>query len=242
MRCLNCDTPFDADQRFCMRCGQRTDTGRLSLRDTAREFMHSFVDVERSAFVFAWALLTRPGHVAREYVDGKRRRHFGPFATLAVVLGVTAFAVRFSGLQMLAQDGFSDASSQFFQQHFNWLLLAQLPLLGMFCAVLFRGERLSIPEHMALGAYLLSVRALVLSLLMPLALLTHATVATRWQVGLYWLAWYVYVGWGASQFYTGARLVSTVKGAVAAALAYAAINAIVRAGAAVYVAWAPASA
>ena len=39
------------------------------------------------------ALITRPGAVAREYVEGKRRRHYGPFATLAVLVGLAALAV-----------------------------------------------------------------------------------------------------------------------------------------------------
>jgi hypothetical protein len=104
LRCLNCDSPITPPARFCAHCGQRTDTARLRLGDVVRDLMHSFVNVERGPVVFAWALVTRPGSVAREYVEGKRRRHYGPFATLAVVVGVTALAINLTGFQVLAHD------------------------------------------------------------------------------------------------------------------------------------------
>ena len=59
--------------------------------------MHSFVNFERRPLHFAWALLTRPGGMAREYVEGRRRRYYGPFATLAVFLALTALAINVTG-------------------------------------------------------------------------------------------------------------------------------------------------
>jgi hypothetical protein len=75
-RCQNCDTAIVEAARFCSCCGQRMDTARLSFGDIARDLMHTFVNIERGPLAFAWALLTRPGRVAREYVEGKRRRHY----------------------------------------------------------------------------------------------------------------------------------------------------------------------
>ncbi len=47
-----------------------------------RGLLHAFVNVERGPLVFAWALLTRPGGIARGYIGGRRRRYYGPFALL----------------------------------------------------------------------------------------------------------------------------------------------------------------
>ena len=47
MRCLNSDAPYPELARFCARCGQRTDTKRLTLRDIWRELMHVFANVEQ---------------------------------------------------------------------------------------------------------------------------------------------------------------------------------------------------
>jgi len=72
-RCLNCESPIAAAARFCPHCSQRTDTARLSFADMARDLMHAFVNVERGPLMFAWALLTRPGRIAHEYVEGRRQ-------------------------------------------------------------------------------------------------------------------------------------------------------------------------
>jgi hypothetical protein len=104
-RCLNCDGALTELSVFCPRCAQRTDTGRLSFEDVARDAFQTFVNVERGPLAFAWALLTRPGAVAREYVEGKRRRHFGPFATLLALVGLAALAINVSGFQVLSHDG-----------------------------------------------------------------------------------------------------------------------------------------
>jgi hypothetical protein len=234
LRCLNCDSPITPPARFCAHCGQRTDTTRLRLGDVVRDLMHSFVNVERGPVVFAWALVTRPGSVAREYVEGKRRRHYGPFATLAVVVGVTALAINLTGFQVLAHDWLPSGPADLLQRHFNLLLLAQLPLLGGVCALVFRSASMTWPEHMVLIAYTLSVRAAVVALSVPVAFFTAAAAPGRSETVLFWVIWYVYFGWAAAQFYPGNRALSWLRGTVAAAVGHAAVMAILLGGNAGY--------
>ena len=233
-RCLNCDTALGEPARFCSRCGQRADTARLTLADVTRELMHSFVNVERGPLTFAWALLTRPGAVAREYVEGKRRRHYGPFATLAVMVGVTALVVNLSGFQVLAQDGLPAGPQDLLQRHFNLLQLLQLPLLGAACALLFRDARLTLPEHMVLVAYAMSVRVLFLALAVLAAFGTSTAAPSPLQTYAFWAAWYVYFAWAASQFYTGGRPGVWLRGAAAAAIGHGAIVAALSVGVSAY--------
>lgn len=237
IRCLNCDAAIVVPARFCARCGQRTDTARLSIGDLVRELMHSFANVERGPIALLWALLTRPGHVARDFVDGKRRRHYGPFATLAVLVGASAFAVNLLGYRVLAHDGFATASADLLQQHFNLLLLVQLPLLGVICALVFRAARLNLSEHMVLVAYALSLRAIVPALAALLSFIGSRDAPTREQVIAFWVVWYLYFGWAASQFYGRPRVFNGVKGIAAAALGHGAILALIELCSAAYV-WA----
>jgi hypothetical protein len=189
---------------------------------------------ERGPLAFSWALLARPGNVAREYVEGKRRRHYGPFTTLAVIVGITALAFNLSGFRVLSHDGLPQAPTHLLEHHFNLLLLAQLPLLGGACALLFRGAALTLPEHMVLVAYALCVRAAFLVLVGGVAYLVSATAPGLIAVYTYWVGWYVYFGWAASQFYAGPRLVTWIRGAAAAALGHLIIAVAVRAGSAAY--------
>jgi len=235
-RCLNCDGAAPVSARFCPACGQRTDAGRLTLRDIARDLLQRFVDVERGPLAFGWALLTRPGGVAREYVEGRRRRHYGPFATLVVVVGVTALAIDVSGFPVLSQDGLSPRPTELLQRHFNALLLVQLPLIGGACALLFRHASRTWAEHMALAAYTLSVRAIVVAIVGAGSLL-GTSVPGRTSTFAFWVVWYLYFGWAASQFYDGPRGPSWVRGAAAAALAHAAVMAMLFAFSAGYDGW-----
>ncbi len=218
--CLNCDTLLSTSWRFCPTCGQRGDAARLSLRDIKREIGYAFAHVERSLLSFAWALLVRPGQVAREYVQGKRRRYYGPFATLFVLVGVTALAVNALDYRLPAQDQLPHLHPVLMRQHVNHVLLAQLPVLGLVCAVLFRSAGLLLAEHMVMVAYSLTVRAAFLAFVAPLAWLASSGAPSGYAIYAFWIGWYVYFGWVASQFYEGPRLGSWVRGFAAAAIGH----------------------
>jgi hypothetical protein len=233
-RCLNCKTDVDASARFCRLCGQRTDTARLTFVDLMRDLMHTFVNIEHGPLAFAWALLTRPGGIAREYVEGKRRRHYGPFATLAVVVGGTALAVNLSGFQALSHDGLPAGPTELLQHHFNLLLLVQLPFLGATCALLLRSARMTLPEHMVLAAYTFSVRAVMTALLVIFAYVESDAAPSVGYFYAFWVAWYVYFGWAASQFYGGSRVRSWIRGVGAAVLEHAVVMGVLLGGSAAY--------
>ena len=231
-RCLNCEAVLPEQARFCPACSQRADTTRLTVGDMLRESMHSFLNVERGPVAMLLGLLTRPGAIARDYVLGRRRRYYGPFATLVVVAGATALMVNAAGFEMLAHDGFGAAPTDLLQRHFNLLLLVQLPLLGAACAVVFRSDSLTLPEHMVLVAYTLSLRTIAVMPTIPLALMVNASAApTPSQVSGFWVVWYLYFAWAASQFYAGRKVVTFCKGLAAALLGHMALLALVRLGA-----------
>ena len=232
-RCLNCESTVPEAARFCPTCSQRADTARLSFTDMARDLLHTFVNIERGPVVFAWALLTRPGGIAREYVEGRRRRYYGPFATLAVLVGMAALALRLSGVQVLSQEMSATSATTLLQRHFDVVLLAQLPLLGVVCSLLFRDAHLTLPEHMVLAAYALSVRAVALIVVLPIPLSNATSAPTFWQNSAFWVAWYLYFGWAASQFYVGMRW-SWLRGMLVAAIGHVLILAVLIGGNAVY--------
>lgn len=76
---------------------------------------------------------------------------------------------------------------------------------------------------MVLVAYTLSMRAVALIVIVPIALLGSVSAPTFWQNAAFWAAWYVYFGWAASQFYAGPRWRSWLKGMLVAAIGHALI-------------------
>jgi hypothetical protein len=59
------------------------------MREISLDFLHALAHMDHSVFSLVRVLFIRPGYVAREYVDGKRKRYFGPFAFLVIVVGLS---------------------------------------------------------------------------------------------------------------------------------------------------------
>jgi hypothetical protein len=215
--CRNCGVPFATGQNFCGACGQRTNIQpRLTLRELGHDLVHAITHADHSIFALIRALLTRPGHVARDYVEGRRKRHFGPFAFLVITVGLASAVILISGIEWF-QPFKHGPAGDILQRHINLVILAQAPLLAVFCAVLFRRERLSFAEHFVLAAYASGARALFLAVIeTPLLALTGADTADPWLASAYFGVWFAYFAFAASQFYRGNRLWSALKGCVAA--------------------------
>lgn len=73
--CPNCGS--QAAQRFCAGCGQRS-IGRLTLRELFRMAKEKLLDSEQGLLPTLRFMITRPGKVPRDFIDGKRRRYLNP--------------------------------------------------------------------------------------------------------------------------------------------------------------------
>ena len=99
--CLNCEAAL-AGQDFCGQCGQKVATHRLTLGGIGHDLVHALFHVDQSILALLKGLLLRPGQVAREYVDGRRRRYFSPFAFAVITAGLATFFVIATGARWFA--------------------------------------------------------------------------------------------------------------------------------------------
>jgi hypothetical protein len=204
--CLNCDAPLPVGQRFCGQCGQRVGRERLVMRDIAHDLLHAMFHVDHSIVSLLRALLTRPGVVAREYVRGRRKKYFGPFAFLMISVALASFVVVISGVQWIISDA-SSGPVQFLQLHVNLVVLAQAPLLAGLCALLFRDSRRNYAEHLVLAAYTSGFKILCLALVaVPAVSIVGVQSAEPWYTPIYLGLWLVYFSVAAVQFYRGRTL------------------------------------
>lgn len=217
--CRNCGVPFATGQKFCGACGQRTDISpQLTMRELGHDLVHAITHADHSIFALIRALLTRPGHVARDYVAGRRKRHFGPFAFLVITVGLASAVILISGVEWF-QPFQHGRAGDVLQRHVNLVILAQAPLLALFCMALFRREGCSFAEHFVLAAYASGLRALFLAVIeTPLLALTGADTANPWLASAYFGIWFSYFAFAAAQFYRGNRIWSAFKAIVAAML------------------------
>ena len=216
--CLNCGGAMNNGQKYCGECGQRVIEGRLTLHHVGHDLVHAITHADHSIFRLVKELAWRPGRVAREFIGGQRKKHFGPFAFLFIAVAFASFVILIMGVQWFRP--ITDAGAAgFLQRHINLVILLQAPVLSGLCALFFLSRRLTYAEHLVLAAYTSGFRCVLLALVgTPLLMLTGATTADRAVFAGYYLVWVVYFAYAATQFYDGPTWWTACKAAIAAIL------------------------
>jgi hypothetical protein len=222
--CHNCNTHLTFGQVYCSACGQKRNFERLTLREIAREMIHAVFHVDRSAISLVRMLLVRPGTVALDYVQGRRKRYFGPFGFLFVVVAAASAAFALTGLRAVPTDN-ANLITEFVQNHINLVMFAEVPLLAGFSRLLYARAGFNFAEHLVLAAYTSSLRVLFAALiLIPAWYLFRPTNPTVVYLYLgYLMVWSMYFGFAASQFFSR-RVLSWCKGILTAILAWISIQ------------------
>jgi hypothetical protein len=216
-KCRNCETDVGVGRNYCGICGQKYATGRLTLREIGHDLVHALVHVDRSALSLVQMLLLRPGTVALDYVQGRRKRYFGPFSFLVIVVAAASAVIALTGFRAVSSST-ANVVADFFQTHMNLLMFADFPLLAAFSRLLDTRGCFNFAEHLVLAAYTSSMRILIATLIVvPYWLVFHPT--RPFIVALVSLAiWAVYFGFAESQFLPGGRALSWGKGFLAVVL------------------------
>jgi hypothetical protein len=95
MTCKNCGQTFDS--KFCPSCGQTANIHRVTFKHFFHELFHAFTHADKGILLLAKELIKRPGHIAREWLDGKRKRYFNPLSFLVLTTAFYAFVSYHSG-------------------------------------------------------------------------------------------------------------------------------------------------
>ncbi len=101
VKCLNCGTL--CHDKYCPKCGQETSTRRFQVKDMFESIITSIFGGGNKLLNTCSALLYRPGHMAREYLLGRRVSYYKPMSLLLFLVAIYAIAVYF----------FTDAVSPF---------------------------------------------------------------------------------------------------------------------------------
>ena len=103
MNCKNCDQPLNGN--FCANCGQKADIHRITFKHFLHEFFHAFTHTDKGILLLMKELVTRPGYVAREYLDGQRKKYFNPLSFLVIISSIYAYISFKSGYFQALTEG-----------------------------------------------------------------------------------------------------------------------------------------
>jgi hypothetical protein len=99
--CANCGAERLGD--YCQSCGQHYLDGRLTIRRLWREFASRVFNLNRGLLATFVGLIRRPGHVAADYVGGKRRCYTNPLSYLLLASAFSLLMLQFSEGALEAQ-------------------------------------------------------------------------------------------------------------------------------------------
>jgi hypothetical protein len=90
-KCFNCGSSLVKDENFCPNCGQKNSDLNISVPELGKEFAGDYFTFDSKLFRTLWPLITKPGKVAKEYIDGKRVKHIPPLRVFIFLSFITFF-------------------------------------------------------------------------------------------------------------------------------------------------------
>ena len=171
MTCKNCGREFN--DNFCPNCGQRKmGNAKLNLFALIGKFIDDEFDLHRGFFYTLWKLSYKPGTVARNYVEGMRKRYTAPTRFLIITLAFQALIDFLSTPKEIIREYYTYYPSFLPEnlyddmQYYNYLLsteyalsvnLLQLALFPVVFNIFFRKLKYNYTELLVVSFYFISI-------------------------------------------------------------------------------------
>jgi predicted RNA-binding Zn-ribbon protein involved in translation (DUF1610 family) len=92
--CRNCGFELASvpHAKYCPECGQETDPRPPTFREFVNHFFGNYIAVKGSLVQTLWRLVSRPGTLTVDYLEGRKRRYILPLR-LYITVSVVAFLI-----------------------------------------------------------------------------------------------------------------------------------------------------
>ncbi|PSR53066.1 hypothetical protein AHMF7605_05760 [Adhaeribacter arboris] len=158
--CKNCNNHFEGN--FCNHCGQAAATHKLNLHFIWHDLQHGLFHFDNGIFYSIKQLVTRPGHTIREFIEGKRVRHFKPLSLVVVLatlygLHYHYFIKDIFNVQPLhAEENIVSAYEKLIKwtiDHFAYASLVLILSYTIASYLVFKKMRFNFVEHLVLNTF-----------------------------------------------------------------------------------------
>lgn len=156
--CLNCGHALT--DPFCCKCGQRASTHRFSIKHIfAHDFFHAIFHLDHGFLYTLKRLFVGPGHMAREFVMGKRVKYFNYFTLMILLISISHIIGEFSTLtysDIISSGESADMVNkvqEFAQKYPRLYAFSIIPFVSFFSWFWFRRVKLNYAEHLVMNTY-----------------------------------------------------------------------------------------
>lgn len=156
--CKNCGTHFEGN--FCNWCGQKASTKKVDIKYFLHDIPHSIFHLDKGfLYTLKW-MFVNPGLAIKEYLQGKRVKHFRPFAFVIILSTVTTILVPLvEKLMKVAYEnkhiGRTIVVHQFFwEKYISLLIFMLIPILSLVTWISFRKKQFNYWEHFLANTFI----------------------------------------------------------------------------------------
>lgn len=176
--CKNCGTLFTGN--YCNNCGQSAETHEINFHFLWHDIQHGLFHFDKGVLYTFKELFTRPGHSIRDYIQGKRIKHFKPISLTILIATLYALVYHLFHLNLFEYsnteafekiDG--NKLNEWIFNHYSVVALATIPLFSIASFLVFRKQGYNYTEHIILNAFSASQRIAVHLLFLPVFYFFH---------------------------------------------------------------------
>ena len=156
--CKNCKELFIGN--FCPNCGQNSHEHRINAEYFLHDIPHSVFHVDGGFLYTMKMLFTKPGVMVEEFLEGKRAKHFRPFAYVMIMTAFSALIVKalvWLKKKILISHG-ADVlyleNDNFFSNYFSVFIFLMIPVASLVTWLFFLRKKYNFWEHFLANTYI----------------------------------------------------------------------------------------
>ena len=156
--CKNCDHHFKGN--FCPHCGQSAKVEAIGVKYFLHDIPHSILHIDKGFFYTLGKLISSPGPSLKSYLEGKRVKHFRPFAFVLIMSTVSTLLIKLCDslinlkLHKINPEKTYAFDISFFSKYPSLLIFILIPLLSLITWVTFIKRKYNYWEHFLINTYL----------------------------------------------------------------------------------------
>jgi Protein of unknown function (DUF3667) len=221
--CKNCNNQLN--ENFCGNCGQSADTHAMNFHFLWHDIQHGLFHFDKGILYTTKQLFIRPGKTIREFIEGKRVRHFRPVSYVLLLATVYGFLYKYFHINTVAEFSLNrerdrhllDAVNNWIASHYAISTLIMVPFYALSSYLIFKKQGYNYIENFILNAYIAGQKLVMMLITFPLVLYTTGTSASKYVSGIIALADIVLVIWIYTKFFNKK---STFKAILLSILSY----------------------
>lgn len=234
--CKNCGQKFEGN--YCNHCGQSADTPKLTMRHIWIDLQNGIVNFDKGILFTVKQLLTRPGHSIREYIEGRRVRHFKPLSFVVVLATIYGLLYHFLIPTTFDVNTLNSADNllSVYEKVINWSVdhFAYATLILIFSTTIasylvFKRQGYNFAEHLVLNTYYRGLVMMISLLIFPVLYKMHSADNDSFKtfIPIFQLIDFVLLYWCYSQFFNKLSKLRSFSLTMLSFLFMAAINLVI---------------